>query len=148
MSRENVEIVQRVIDAHERGDLATVFAAYDPAIEWHIDRLPHFDFEDAYHGHEGVRAFWRSWYAAWETVSFEYGEFIDAGDSVVSILSQRMRGRESGVELEWSSYAQVWTLHRGRVARVEFFPTAEEALEAVGLAKGADPGGQGGADVA
>jgi hypothetical protein len=33
VSRENVELVQDVIAAHERGDFAAVFAAYDPGIE-------------------------------------------------------------------------------------------------------------------
>ena len=35
MSKENVEVVRRIVDAHQRGDFASVFAAYDPAIEWH-----------------------------------------------------------------------------------------------------------------
>jgi uncharacterized protein len=135
MSRENVEVVRRVIEAHNRGDFATVFAAYDPGIEWHIARVgaPVGDMEPVYYGHEGVRAFWRKWFAAWETASFEYEEFIDAGDRVVAILSQRMRGRTSGVELEWNSYAQIWTIQDGKVVRVEFFPTRSEGLEAAGL---------------
>ena len=33
MSEENVEVVRRIVDAHQRGDFATVFEAYDPAIE-------------------------------------------------------------------------------------------------------------------
>ena len=134
MSQENVDLVRRVIESHERRDFAAVFAAYDPEIEWSIGRLQRAPgFEPNYHGHEGVRAFWRVWFGAWETVSFEYEEFIDAGDSVVAILSQRVRGRTSGVELDWSSYAQVWTVKDGKIARVEFFNTRGEALEAVGL---------------
>ena len=35
MSEENVEIVRRIVDAHQRGDFASVFAGYDPDIEWH-----------------------------------------------------------------------------------------------------------------
>jgi ketosteroid isomerase-like protein len=135
MSQENVEIVRGIIDAHEQGDFDAVFAGYDPAIEWHLS--PVFarasDFDPVYHGHEGVRAFWRQWFAAWERAYFEYEEFIDAGDSVVTILSQHVRGRTSGIELEWSSYGQVWTVRNGKIVRVEFFPTREEALEAAGL---------------
>jgi ketosteroid isomerase-like protein len=103
MSRENVEIVRKVIEAHDRGDFDTVFAAYDPRIEWRLaETMAVSDFGALYRGHEGVRAFWRQWFAAWQTVSFEYEEFIDAGQSVVTILSQRMRGRTSGIELEWT----------------------------------------------
>jgi hypothetical protein len=46
-----------------------------------------------------------------------------------------MRGRTSGVELEWSSYAQVWTIREGKVIRVQFFANREEALEAAGLSE-------------
>jgi ketosteroid isomerase-like protein len=135
MSGENIELVRGVIDAHDRGDFATVFAAYDPEIEWHIERVGPLapDSEPVYHGHDGVRAFWRVWFAAWERADFEYEEFIDAGDSVITILSQRVRGRASGVELEWNSYAQVWTVQDGKIVRVEFFPNRVQAIEAVGL---------------
>ena len=135
MGRENVDFVRAVIEAHDRGDFDAVFAAYDPEIEWHIARVagPIGDFDPVYRGHAGVKAFWRQWLDAWEVATFEYEEFIDAGDSVVSILSQRMRGRTSGVELEWTSYAQTWTLRDRKIVRVEFFPTRAEALEATGL---------------
>ena len=97
-----MEIVRAVIDAHDRGDFDAVFTTYDPAIEW-----------DVYRGHDGIRAFWRAWFAAWEKATWDYEEFIDAGQRVVSILTQRMRGRTSGVEFEWRSYAQVWVVKRG-----------------------------------
>ncbi len=137
MSQENVEVVRKVIEAHDRGDSVAVFAAYHPSIEWHVRAVtgPGSDFEPVYHGHEGIRAFWRQWFAAWDTASFEYEEFLDAGDSIVTILSQRMRGRTSGIELEWDSYAQAWKIRDGKVVRVEFFPTRGEALKAVGLSE-------------
>lgn len=81
----------------------------------------------------GVRTFWRLWLSAWETTSFEYDEFIDTGEHVVVVQTQRNRGRTSGIELEWNSYTQVWTIQDSKVVRVEFFPTRGEALEAVGL---------------
>jgi ketosteroid isomerase-like protein len=113
-----------------------VFAAYDQEIEWHTgDGLTAgwSDFEPVYHGHEGVRNFWRTWFAAGETASFEYEEFIDAGGSVITILSQRMRGRTSGVELEWASYAQIWTIRDDKIVRIEFFADRDAALEATGF---------------
>jgi ketosteroid isomerase-like protein len=136
MSQENVGLVRRVIEAHDRQDFATVFSAYDPGIEWHVgDGFAPWasDFEPVYRGHEGVRTFWRQWFAAWGTVEFDYEEFIDAGSSVVTILSQRMVGRASGVELEWTSYAQVWTIEGDKIVQVAFFPTRDAALEAVAL---------------
>jgi ketosteroid isomerase-like protein len=134
VSRENVELVRRVYEAHERGDFATVFAAYDPAIEWDVRRMPAVDapLEGVHVGHDGVRTFWRGWLAAWETTSFEYEEFIDAGERVIVPQRQRMRGRASGVEVDVRS-TQVWTVRRGKLVRMEFFRTRAEALQAVGL---------------
>ena len=78
MSQENVELVRRVYEAHDRGDFTAVFAAYDPEIEWHVLRVAEFGFDPVYVGHDGVRTFWRTWLSAWETTSFEYDEFVDA----------------------------------------------------------------------
>ena len=102
MSQENVEIVRGIIDAHERGDAEAVFSKYDPEIEWHLSTVfaRASEFEPVYYGHDGIRTFWRTWFSAWEKASFEYEEFIDAGDSVVTILSQHVRGRASGIELD------------------------------------------------
>ena len=134
MSRKNVELVRRVCEANDRGDLTAVFASYDPEIELHVLGLASAElgFDPVYVGHDGVRTFWRLWLSAWETTSFEYHEFIDAGEHVVVVQSQRNRGRTSGIELEWN-FAQVWTIQDAKVVRVEFFPTRGEALEAVGL---------------
>jgi ketosteroid isomerase-like protein len=135
MSQENIDLVRSVIDASQRGEMDEVFAAYDPEIEWRISALPApiSDFEPVYRGHEGIRKFWRTWTEAWETPSFEYEEFIDAGDTVVSVLSQRMRGRTSGIEQDWNSYAQNWTIKNGLIVRIEFFPDRAQGLAAAGL---------------
>jgi ketosteroid isomerase-like protein len=87
MSQENVELVRGIIDAHEHGDAEGVFSKYDPEIEWHLSTVfaSVSEFDPVYYGHDGVRTFWRTWFSAWEKATFEYGEFIDAGDSVVTI---------------------------------------------------------------
>lgn len=135
MSEQNVELVREVIAAYERGAMEKVFAAYDTAIEWDIGavQMTITDFEPVYRGHDGVRRFWHTWLAAWEVTSFEYEEFIEAGDTVVSILSQRMKGRASGIEQDWVSYAQNWTIRNGKIVRVKFFLDRASALAAAGV---------------
>jgi ketosteroid isomerase-like protein len=136
MSEENVEVVRRINAAYERRDFDTLFASYDPEIELHIDerlRRGLGDFDPVYYGHDGIRAFWRRWLEAWETISFDYEEFINAGDTVIQIVSQHMRGRASGIEVERNSYAAGWTVQMGKITRLEFFPTRAAALEAAGL---------------
>ncbi len=137
MSRANLETVQRLIEAHERRDFDAVFDLYDPQVVYRTDgfddRLLALGIDPIYVGHEGVRKFWREWLAAWETIDFEYQEFIDAGDRVLVVLSARLRGRTSGVELNLPSYVQMWTVRKGKVLEMEFFPSRAEALEIVGL---------------
>jgi ketosteroid isomerase-like protein len=60
-------------------------------------------------------------------------ELIDAGESVVSVVTTRGRGRASGAEVTGPSYAAVWTIREGRILRVVWLSSRAEALELVGL---------------
>jgi ketosteroid isomerase-like protein len=111
MSRDKVEIVRAVYDAVARRDTAAVLAFYDPEVEWDYSRgaLAGLMGPGVYHGHEGLRRWNREWYTAWE-------------------------GRASGAEVEMSTrQAGVWTIRGGKLVRVVWFPSVEEAREAVGL---------------
>ena len=133
MSRENVEIVRRLFDAGIRRESAAAFTLYDPALVWDVSRLEGADFgEGVYHGHEGIRRWFREWLAAWESVRNDLEEVIDAGDHVVSVTTQRSRGKVSGIDVELKQYA-VWTIRNGKILRAVWFQTRDEALEAVGL---------------
>ena len=89
--------------------------------------------QGVYHGHEGLREWFRSWSEAFEDAGYEVERLVDAGDQVVSYSTWRGRGRTSGVEVEWKNHGGVWTIRDGRVVRVVWFGTGAEALEAVGL---------------
>jgi ketosteroid isomerase-like protein len=144
VSRENVEIVRRqfeafgrrrVYDAAARRDSATVAELFDPGVEWDTSRTAGglMGPKTVFHGYEGLRAFWREWGAAWETIEDDSPEeLIDAGEHVVSVSIQRARGKASGAEVEWH-LTGVWTIRDGKIVRVVWFPTRAEALEAVGL---------------
>jgi ketosteroid isomerase-like protein len=88
-----------------------------------------------YKGHEGLRNWFREWFQAWENLDDHYEELIDAGDKVVSLSTMRGRGRVSGVEIDLKHNAGIWTVRRGKVVSVVWFPTREEAFEAAGLRK-------------
>ena len=138
MSEENVELVRRIYEAAARRDSAAVLAYYDPDVEWDSSGSPLSRLiggRGTYHGHEGVRDWFREWHEAWESVEEDYKELIDAGDQVISIATARARGRASGVDVEMSDYAALWTVRDGKVVRVVWFPTREQALEAAGLSE-------------
>jgi hypothetical protein len=134
VSQENVEIVRQIYEAAARRDAATVFALYDPDVEADNSRLQIVGFMGGgiFRGHEGLRRMFREWHEAWENIKYDYDELIDAGDEhVISVVTRRGRGRASGVEVELP-VALLWTIREGKVVRVVWFRTRDEALEAAG----------------
>jgi ketosteroid isomerase-like protein len=134
MSQENVEVVRRVFDAVERRDSEAALALYDADFEWDFSRVPWGDVAGpgVHRGRDALPRIYREWHSAWADYEEKLEELIDAGESVVSVLTGRGRGRASGVEVEMT-VAGVWTVRDGQVIRSVWFPTREEALEAVGL---------------
>jgi ketosteroid isomerase-like protein len=137
MSQENVEIIRRIYDAAARRDSATILSLYDPGVEVDMSRAPCRDLvgKRFYHGHDGLRAFYREWNGAWETVESDVEELIGAGERVVSVETTRGRGVASGAAVELHQCG-IWTIRDGRIVRVEWLDaTREEALEAAGLSE-------------
>ena len=139
MSKEQVEIVRTLFDTFARRDHEAAFDYYDAEIEWDASRarqVGDVDTARVYHGHDGVRAYWRRWLSAWEDVEATEVEFVDAGQTVIALVhQQRQRGRVSGIESNFPPYALTFTIRNGKVVRWVFYPTQTEALEASGLEK-------------
>ena len=133
MSEENVEIVRRVYDAAAQRDADGIFALYDPEVELDASRLGLADL-DVYHGHDGLRSLFREFADTWGEIEYSYEELIDAGEQVVAVVTRHARGRASGVAVE-RPFTLVWTVRAGKVVRVVWFLTREEALEAAGLSE-------------
>ena len=122
MLQENVEIVRRVYDAAQSRDSATVFALYDPEVEWDWSRHPISSMigDSVYRGHQGLRDFFRDFREVWEQMDWSVREILDGGDHVVVLVDQRTRGRTSGAEVI-ASAVSVWTVRAGRIVRVVWF---------------------------
>ena len=134
MSKENVEIVRDLLEAFRRRDHERAFDFYDPHIVWeHHDDS---QLSGVYHGHEGVRSYWREWLSAWRDLQFEIQDVRDTGDEVVALIrKQRQVGRHSGIETEMSPYGIVFTIRGGKVVRWRFYLDQASALEAAGLSE-------------
>jgi ketosteroid isomerase-like protein len=130
MSQENVEIVKEFTRRFAAGDHVTR-DYFDPEIVWDTSAsgLPS---AGVYHGHQGVRRFFRDWLAPWSDYEIETSDCIDAGDSVVLVFRQAGTGRGSGVRVERDFFG-VWYLEDSRVVRFRLFGSRERALEAAGL---------------
>src|SRR5436190_19475183 len=133
MSQENVEIVRDAAAAFNRGDV-------DTWLEYFADDIEHRAVEGALddrgpmHGKDAVRAYLQDWLDMFDDFKVEPLELIDAGgDEVVAVLRNSGRAKLSGVETDMT-YAIVWTIRDGKIARGREYWTRDEALEAAGLA--------------
>ena len=135
MSEENVEIVREAFDREARRDVK-VLDVYDPDVVMDFSESPFADFMMGTahrRGVTGVQEAFRDWYDAFKDVETDVDELIDAGDHVVVVFTYRSKGRASEVEVAWKHMAGVWTFRDGKVVRVAWLRTREDALEAAGL---------------
>src|SRR3954468_3123857 len=126
MSQENVDLMRRGYEHF----LATGEVRANPELVWDVSRLGWPD-QQIYAGAAGANQFNAEWADAWDDWEMAPEEFIDAGERVVVILTQRGRSKATGIPVEMR-FAQVWTLQDGRAVRMEMYASVEEALDAVG----------------
>jgi ketosteroid isomerase-like protein len=130
MSQENVELVQTLFEQF--------IASGEPSWESLHEEIEAHDHDvvDAggYRGHTGFARWLENWDVAWSEFSMTPEEFVDAGDRVVSVFRMQATGRGSGVHVERQD-AMVWELRDGKVVRLDYYNTREQALKAAGLAE-------------
>jgi ketosteroid isomerase-like protein len=130
MSRENVEVVRRAIDAFNRHDLDAVSRYFYPQVKVDWSRSRGLE-AGVYHGEQAAQDFWVTFYGAFDEVTFTPLEFIECGDHVVVPNSTLLCGRY-GIEVVARS-APVVTVRSGRIVEWTLYQEKTEALEAVGL---------------
>ena len=129
---ENSRWCEREFD--QEAAISKMAELWDPEIELDASETPVLGLSGVYRGIEAVRQFWREWFAAWDTLQFEY-ELVDAGDRVVMLLDLRMRGRSTGIEVPFGKLAWVATFRDGLVVHQKLYMSHSEALEAAGLSE-------------
>jgi hypothetical protein len=147
VSQENLELARGLFEAFRTAPETVGYdaaidllddAPLDTKVEWDPRAVAETfgvpDIDQVYVGIEGGKAFWREWLSAWETVTVDY-ELVDAGNHVVALLEQRMKGRSTGIEVQLGRYAQVFTFRNGLLTRWKCYAKPEDALKAVGLSE-------------
>lgn len=131
MSRENVEVVRRGVEAFLAGDLDTWFETVSPRVRvFPNPREP--GAKPVYEGREGVREYLENWYAGWDEYTVEPTRFIDVGDRVVVAAVETGVAKSSGIKVE-EEFSHVFRVEDGQVVEWRQFGPLQEALEAVGL---------------
>jgi ketosteroid isomerase-like protein len=129
MSQENVELVHRVLDAFNRRDLDAALALVEGDVEFG-SRIA--AMEGGFHGHEGIRRWWRTILDASPDRTIEVVEVRDLGDLTLTRARARGHGGVSQIPYEET----IWSVarwHRKKAVWWGVFPTRAGALEAAGL---------------
>jgi ketosteroid isomerase-like protein len=108
----NTDIVRQAYDAFARGDIPTVLAVFDDAIEWYApDELPD---GGTYRGPGEVAGFFQSLPQHYAELRVEVDRVLDAGDQVIA--EGHHRGRIGATDFV-VGFAHVWTLADGKATR-------------------------------
>ena len=132
MSRENVELVLSLYDDAQQRSYEAALERLDDDILWDTTRFGLPDLAKVYRGKEELGGFWFGWLAAWETIEFPTLATEDHGDHVLVEVTQRNRGRESGVPVDFH-YFQAYRVRDGKITECYSAATRDEALEAAGV---------------
>jgi ketosteroid isomerase-like protein len=133
MSRANVEIAKRVIDAFNRRDVDAIFACVNPDVEW----FPAMSvtFGGGLRGREGIESYVREVSDTWEEYRVVGQDFRDLAEDRVLVLSRvEGRGARSGGLVD-AEMGQVYDFRDGKIARVRTYLDHSNALKAVGLSE-------------
>jgi ketosteroid isomerase-like protein len=134
MSKENVESVQRAVEAWNADDLDAFLAELDADVEWHPAIEPGLEGRATiYRGHDGAQKVWRENRGeAWERLTNRPHELRDLGDSVLVLGQIDLTARTTGIEFS-QEVGEVFDFRAGKIVRVRDFLTHAEALQAAGV---------------
>jgi hypothetical protein len=133
MSQEQVEVVRGHIEAFTH-DAPRALSFLDPFVVGDLRRLgsggTYLGNRPAY-GREALEREVIRYAGAFEDYTYEAERLTDlGGGAILAAVTETGRGKGSGAPVR-QSYAMLYTVIDGKIARITGFPTEEEALEAV-----------------
>ncbi len=132
MSEENVKAVRDAAAAFNRGDLNTWSEFWTDDIDYRAIEGA-IDDRGPMHGKAAVRAYVQDWLDNFDNFRSEAVELLDAGeDTVIAVVRISGLAKLSGIETDLT-YAALYTIRDGKIARGREYWTRDEALEAAGL---------------
>ena len=139
---ENLDLVRTLlsatdpdlIEAARRGE-APVHLVYTEDVVLDLGDFEPPGLDREYRGLDGARRYWMDWLGPWAEIEYE-AELHEAGDTVVVVLDQRMRGAHSGIDLT-GRYAQLFRFRDGKIAYWRIYMNPDDALADAGIEPGA-----------
>jgi len=136
MSQENVEVLRRMFERWNAGDVEGWLHCWDADAEW--ISAPFIALEGrarTYRGHAELRRFSVDVLEGFADLGrIERPRFRAVGDSVVVLADYRARAGASGPEVA-TPWGWLFEVRDGRIVRGRDFLDQRQALEAVGLSE-------------
>ena len=131
MLLKNGELLRRWIDAYNARDVDAFISYCHPEIELHSAFAAVGGA--VYHGHDGMREFFRDFEEVWgDQVHGEPEAYFDLGESTLCFYVLRGRGRGSGAEVAMPS-ALVARYRADLLVYVKAYAHREDALAELGV---------------
>jgi ketosteroid isomerase-like protein len=135
VSQENVELHRRAGVAYNAHDVEAFIAYFDPSVEMH-SAFAAFG-GDVYHGHDGMREYFRDLEDAWgDEIRGEVEAYFDLGEHTLAFYVLHGRGRHSGAEVAMP-LAHVIRWRDGLVVYFKVYAHREDALSDLGISEDA-----------
>ncbi len=131
MSQENVEIVRRMNEAFNRGDMDAVAELLDLQIVY-FEHGSNVDTPSVLHGRSALLEALGQFMEAFDDLVGDIEELVDAGDRVVTTTHWRGTGAGSGAAADLREVIS-WKVENGVAVEGRVFADRQEALEAAGL---------------
>ena len=131
MSQEKVEIIRRMYDSFERGDVPAVLGQMDQQIEW--KEADNFIYADGnpYVGPQAVlEGVFMRFGSEWEGFAVIPEEWLDAGNHVVVLGTYTGTHKETGREVR-AQFAHVWGVKEDRVVRFQQYTDTKQFSDAI-----------------
>ena len=133
MSEQNVELHRRSIEALNARDIDAFIAYSDPEIEFHS--MFAAVGGAVYHGHDGLRSWFRDFEDAWGNEFLAEPEaYFDLGEHTVVLYVAHARGRHSGAEVAMPA-AVVVRWRNGLAIYFKGYTHREDALRELGVSE-------------
>jgi ketosteroid isomerase-like protein len=134
MSQENVEIVRDQFAATNERDFPRAMGYYAEDVQLVVDPAAFLE-GGTFTGRDAVGQWFGNWFATFEPgYHFDIEEARDLGGVVLLVASHHGRGRSSGAEVR-AQNGYLYTVRGGKIARVEIYPSREQALDAAGVSE-------------
>jgi ketosteroid isomerase-like protein len=131
MSQQNVEAIQSIYTAFEKGDLPGVLKSMAPDIQWNeAENFPYADGNPYIGTAAVVEGVFQRLGSEWEFWKLQIENILDAGDNVVAFGRYKAKNRKTAKSID-AQFAHIWWLKDGKAVRFQQYTDTLQASKAL-----------------